>query len=400
MAQQRNSPEQGKYTYDDWVGQVRPDPRNTDQLTLMQGYIGQSSESGHIRVYSDESLNNFVEVPEDAIVHAQQLSQDESSLGGSKLWLRSDAVIVYGDPKSANRPKTTFLEGDLMQQYDAFGNLAGPFRPIASVRCPSWANPGQCHPRSISSGHCPLGGAAPGGFLGEQNFAGRAPITMLIHCRSRLGDCQVTHPNICGPHEMNAPLTNNGGGYQPTESGMYTITTECGQFMTISGPNCPALSTEVGLCPPTLSLCPANQAGMQPNAGGQFMATFPAVQCGPPISVLVANCTIIQSVANCPASVPITNCQVLRTFGFRTICNRQSCLRTLCGPQTCLPNGGIPCQFGSVTVPITTTRTVLTETITGPTGPGGTIFQPGGFMGQPDTTMMGGYYGTFNPYMM
>lgn len=113
--------EKPRFEYDDWVGAVRPDPRNTDKLTLLQGYIGQSSETGHIRVYSDESLNNFVEVPEDAIVYAQKLSPAESALGGSKLWLRSDSIITYGDPKSANRPRSTFLEGDIMQQYAAFG---------------------------------------------------------------------------------------------------------------------------------------------------------------------------------------------------------------------------------------------------------------------------------------
>lgn len=113
--------EKPRFEYDDWVGAVRPDPRNTDKLTLLQGYIGKSSEAGHIRVYSDESLNNFVEVPEDAIVYAQKVSESESALGGSKLWLRSDSVVTYGDPKSANRPKSTFLEGDIMQQYAAFG---------------------------------------------------------------------------------------------------------------------------------------------------------------------------------------------------------------------------------------------------------------------------------------
>ncbi|GAB3642323.1 hypothetical protein [Spirosoma arcticum] len=336
MAKQSNSPNQGKYAYDDWVGQVRPDPRNIDPLTLMQGYIGQSSESGHIRVYSDESLNDFVEVPEDAIVHAQQLSPSESSLGGSKLWLRSDAVIVYGDPKSVNRPRTTFLEGDLMQQYGAFGNFAQPFRPIASVRCPT------------------------------------------------------VNPVICNPQTRVCPQGAGGWSNQPTENGMCTMATECGQYITIAGPNCPALSTEAGICPPYMG-----------DAGGQFMATFPAIQCGPPVSALVANCTIIRSapVANCPVSIPFVRCPIASFV--RTRCSWNTCFQTICGLQTRLPIcGGIPCQFGSVTVPITTTRTILTETITGPTGPGGTIIQPGGFMGQPDTTMMGGYYGTFNPYMM
>ncbi len=112
------------YQLDDWVGAVRADPRNTDQLTVLQGYLGASSEADHVRVYSDESLNSFVEVPKSAIVHAVKLTETESSLGGSRLWLRADSVVTYGDPRAANRPKSTFLEGDIMQQYGAFGNIA------------------------------------------------------------------------------------------------------------------------------------------------------------------------------------------------------------------------------------------------------------------------------------
>jgi len=112
--------EQARFEFDDWVGVVRPDPRSTEQLTLLQGFIGQSSETGHIRVYSDESLNGFVEVPEESIVYAQKVSATESALGGSRIWVRSDVVVTYGDPKSANRPKSTFLEGDIMQQYGTF----------------------------------------------------------------------------------------------------------------------------------------------------------------------------------------------------------------------------------------------------------------------------------------
>ncbi|WP_080238623.1 hypothetical protein [Spirosoma rigui] len=110
-----------KYAFDDWVGAVRSDPRNTDQLIVLQGYLGASSETGHLRIYTDESLNNFMEVPEDGIVYAMKMTATESSLGGSKVWLRADTVITYGDPKLANRPRSTFLEGDIMQQYNTFG---------------------------------------------------------------------------------------------------------------------------------------------------------------------------------------------------------------------------------------------------------------------------------------
>lgn len=172
MAKQQST----KYSYDEWIEQVRPDLRNTDQLTLMQGYIGQSSENGHVRVYSDESLNHFVEVPEDAIVFAVKLSPTESSLGGSKLWLRSDAVMTYGDPKAANRPKSTFLEGDLMQQYGtqygggydqtggvgAYGGqpeVAAPGGQVmASIQCPSviLCPPTQPLVCPIQSRYCPI----------------------------------------------------------------------------------------------------------------------------------------------------------------------------------------------------------------------------------------------------
>ncbi|WP_128544666.1 hypothetical protein [Larkinella soli] len=117
---------QSKYEFDEWVSSVRPDPRNTEQITLLQGFLGPSSEEGHVRVYSDETLSNFVEIPDEAILYALKLTAEESPLGGSKLWIQSGAILTYGDPKAAARPKSTFLEGDIMQQYGAFGPAAGP----------------------------------------------------------------------------------------------------------------------------------------------------------------------------------------------------------------------------------------------------------------------------------
>lgn len=273
MAEQQKPP----FEYDDWVGAVRPDPRNTDKLTLVQGFIGQSSEAGHIRVYSDESLNSFVEVPESAIVYAQKLSATESSLGGSKLWLRSDSVVTFGDPKSANRPKSTFLEGDIMHQYAAFG--------------------------------------------------GQPDTTQMVGMMGGQGDTT-------------------------------------GQFM-------------------------AGQ-GDTTGPGAQAMASTPVVFCGPPVLVSVIRICRTQQIGR-------TVCQIFSCL--RTVCGLQTCRQSLCGPRSCIP---ILCGIGGGGGFVT--AGACPSIACGPGGIGGgngPIVNPG-FMpmgGQPDTTQMGGYYGTFNPYM-
>ncbi|WP_133272602.1 hypothetical protein [Hymenobacter radiodurans] len=204
-------------------------------------------------------------------------------------------VVTYGDPKAANRPRTTFLEGDLMQQYAT--QYGGGYD-------------------AMGGGYDAMGGA--GAF---------------------------------------------GGQFEPAGGGQ---------------------------------------------GGGQFMATVPAIQCVQPVRTVIG--------PNCPGPVLQTSVRTicrpltcLRTACgpvtcLRTACGPQTCLRTLCGPQTCHPIicGGIPCQFTS-RPPITITITGPTGTITGPTGTigGGPIAQPGGgFMGGQGDPNMGGYYGTFNPYMM
>ncbi len=190
------------YELDDWVGAVRSDPRNTDQLTVLQGYLGASSESGHVRVYTDESLNDFVEVPDDAVVHAVKMNPAESALGGSKLWLRTDAVVTYGDPKAANRPKTTFLEGDLMQQYGATQPNAGQMSGFMDGQPDTTAQGGQfmatlaviCGPPAQTL-FCPVT---------------RPPICFNPRTRFGISQCQIrtcapifcggiTRPIICQP---------------------------------------------------------------------------------------------------------------------------------------------------------------------------------------------------------
>ncbi|MBI1227760.1 MAG: hypothetical protein GC192_21175 [Bacteroidetes bacterium] len=105
---------------DGFVESVRPDPKSNEQVQLLQGYLGGSSEQGHVRLYFDEELNNFVDVPKADILHCVPNDKSENPLGGSRIWVKKATVVTFGDTATANRAKSSFLEGDLISAY---GNL-------------------------------------------------------------------------------------------------------------------------------------------------------------------------------------------------------------------------------------------------------------------------------------
>jgi hypothetical protein len=109
--------EKGSIKYDAFVKAVRPDPKSTEQTVYLEGFIGESSLPDHFRLYTDASLNDFVEIPTNAVVHSVANTKEESALGGSKLWVKKDAIYTYGNPAMTNRPQGSFLEGDLYQGY-------------------------------------------------------------------------------------------------------------------------------------------------------------------------------------------------------------------------------------------------------------------------------------------
>ncbi len=116
--------QQKKIRYDEFVSAVRPDPYANENLKVLEGFVGKSTMEGHCRLYLDESLNNFIEIPEDDIVFAVEAEKNESALGGSRLWVKENTLFTYGDPKLRNRPQSSFLEGDLMEAYQRSGARA------------------------------------------------------------------------------------------------------------------------------------------------------------------------------------------------------------------------------------------------------------------------------------
>ena len=122
--------------YDEFVKNIRPDPKSNDALVMLQGYIGKSDLEGHVRVYSDPALSDFIELPEREICYADPVRPEEDPLGGSRLWVRKTAVFTAGDPNHANRVKSSFLEGDLVKAFGGDQVFKVP-TIIRSIACPS-----------------------------------------------------------------------------------------------------------------------------------------------------------------------------------------------------------------------------------------------------------------------
>src|SRR5689334_24484647 len=81
----------GNIRLDEFVGKVVSDPAQPPNALLLIGYLGASSEDGHVRLYFDAQLNDYIEIPETAILHTMEVPREQSVLGGSLVWLKRDA---------------------------------------------------------------------------------------------------------------------------------------------------------------------------------------------------------------------------------------------------------------------------------------------------------------------
>jgi hypothetical protein len=95
--------------FDDFVQAARPDAANKNPLLFLQGYIGKSPSADSIRMYTDPSLNHFVDIPSKDIVHSRKVTDDPLGLGGSMIWVNI--------PTSKNKAATAYLEGNLYDDY-------------------------------------------------------------------------------------------------------------------------------------------------------------------------------------------------------------------------------------------------------------------------------------------
>lgn len=101
---------------DNFVAKIVTDPKQVPDALLLRGFLGASSEDKHTRLYFNPQLSTYVEIPDDGILHTQDISTDTSPLGGTYVWINKDAILVHGKA-SAERTRAKFLEGPIVNDY-------------------------------------------------------------------------------------------------------------------------------------------------------------------------------------------------------------------------------------------------------------------------------------------
>lgn len=125
---------------DDFVAAIVEDPNAPPDTVLLSGFVGDSPEPNHARLYLDPELRSYVDIPNDAILFSKPVPEERSALGGSFLWIKRDAELLY---HKSTRLKARFLEGRIAAAYGgddatrerrSFGNI----EPVVSdlVACP------------------------------------------------------------------------------------------------------------------------------------------------------------------------------------------------------------------------------------------------------------------------
>ena len=249
---------------DDFVSKIVTDPKNPPHTLLLKGFIGASSEEGHVRLYFDSELSDYIEIPEAAILHSQEVPKEKSPIGGSYVWIQRDAVLIHG-PVVAERPKASFLQGRIMQAAAA----AAPFLPQtitgplcntiidgctdSGPRCPSQVTcPAPCPPHTLTGTTCPAPMCPPPTQNGPN-----CPTTPLFTCSGP--NCPTTpDATCCGPNCPTFPANTCGGPRCPTVSGT-TCPAPCPPPPTRTGTTCPApcpRPTQIGPNCPVTSVGP------------------------------------------------------------------------------------------------------------------------------------------------
>jgi|GEM_PF-5378369 len=93
-----------------FVSQIVTDPANPPATLLLRGFLGESTDATHIRIYLDVELSRFIDAPRDAVLHVEEVPTQHSPLGGWMVWVERHAPLRR---VQVGEGAATFLEGGL-----------------------------------------------------------------------------------------------------------------------------------------------------------------------------------------------------------------------------------------------------------------------------------------------
>ena len=115
--QQPSSPKQ-ELRQHELVDKLVSDPSQQQSLTVLSGFLGQSQRAGYWRLYLTPTMDEYVEIPEEDIVHSQSLEPSQSALSETMVWVRSGASLQYTRTMS-HQIQAEFLKGPITTGFRA-----------------------------------------------------------------------------------------------------------------------------------------------------------------------------------------------------------------------------------------------------------------------------------------
>lgn len=107
-----------------FVEVLADDPNAVPDVILLNGFTGKSAMEGYTRLYLNAVLNEFYEIPSDAILHtASATTAADNPLETSYLWIKADAELIRKG-KSVADTKTCFFTGPIQSAQAAQTNAA------------------------------------------------------------------------------------------------------------------------------------------------------------------------------------------------------------------------------------------------------------------------------------
>src|SRR5579871_2074585 len=204
------------FRLDEFVSKVVSDPHQPPNALLLIGYLGASSEENHVRLYFDAQLSDYIEIPQSAILYAQEVPKEQSALGGSLVWIKRDADVLHGAVGSS-RLRANFLKGSIQQDY--LDGLLFPFvTPLAG--CPTPGTP-QCPSPPVVN--CPTPGtpSCPSAAAPCPTPGFHPCPTPPVNCPpySAAAPCVTPGSPHCPPTPMHPPCPTPGTPYCPSPCG-------------------------------------------------------------------------------------------------------------------------------------------------------------------------------------
>lgn len=136
MAEQKRSGRSKGVPHHPLVEALASDPNQPPKkATRLFGYPGPAADAKSTRLWLDTELTNYVDVPDDAILHSQTLDNDE----GTNLWVDPTATLTQSATQE-QEVQADFLAGSIAQ-----GNLAGAGTNL------DWGSPWQTTERTIAT---------------------------------------------------------------------------------------------------------------------------------------------------------------------------------------------------------------------------------------------------------